>query len=223
MSQIRDAISFWKSKHYAGKQAYTTIQELYKDIYLVYEAYKKPVHTNQGPVSPSYPSLDSVEHPNLTYSGVSLFDKKICSLILCNYAKLKEQGDGNFNSDTWYLMETFDGLAKLPPPLELIATLKIEKKSNAEIVAALEETFGYTYTPEYISSLWRNKIPRLISENAKDQYLNWYYLTQKKGHYKKCGRCGQIKLALPRYFSKNTSSRDGLYSICKECRKKKNA
>ena len=74
---------------------------------------------------------------------------------------------------------------------------------------------------EYISSLWRHKIPRLIASQAEDNYLDWYYLNIEKGTYKRCSRCGAIKLAHNKYFSKNKTSKDGFYSICKECRNAK--
>ena len=85
----------------------------------------------------------------------------------------------------------------------------------------LEEEFGITHSLEYISSLWRNKIPKLIASAAEDEYLNWYYTEIEKGQWKKCSRCGQIKLAHNKYFSKNKTSKDGLYSICKACRNAK--
>jgi hypothetical protein len=66
--------------------------------------------------------------------------------------------------------------------------------------------------------LWRNKIPKLIAARAEDEFLDWWYLEVEKGQYKKCNRCGQIKLAHNKYFSKNKTSRDGWYSICKKCR-----
>jgi hypothetical protein len=52
-------------------------------------------------------------------------------------------------------------------------------------------------------------------------FLNWWYLEKEKGKYKCCTRCGQIKLAHNKYFSKNKTSKDGFYSICKQCRNKK--
>jgi len=69
--------------------------------------------------------------------------------------------------------------------------------------------------------LWRKKIPGIIASTAEDQYLTWYYLTKEQGKFKKCSKCGQIKLAHIKYFSKNKTSKDGFYSICKSCRNKK--
>lgn len=48
---------------------------------------------------------------------------------------------------------------------------KIDGKSNAEIQELLNDEFGITYTVEYLSSLWRNKIPKMIAEKAKEEYL----------------------------------------------------
>ena len=93
---------------------------------------------------------------------------------------------------------------------------------NIDIQEVLQFEFGIKHSVEYISSLWRNKIPKLIAAAAEDEYLSWYYLNVEPGKYKKCSRCGQIKLAHNKYFSKNKTSKDSFYSICKECRNKKN-
>ena len=98
---------------------------------------------------------------------------------------------------------------------------KIDGMQNAQIRDVLLEEFGIEHSLEYISSLWRNKIPKLIASAAEDQYLDWYYFNEEKGKYKKCSRCGQIKLAHNKYFSKNKTSKDGFYSICKCCRNSK--
>ena len=92
---------------------------------------------------------------------------------------------------------------------------------NNEIQQVLEKNFGVLHSVEYISTLWRKKIPGLIASLAEDQYLNYYYLEVEKGKYKRCNRCGRIKLAHNKYFSKNKTSKDGFYSICKECRSAK--
>ena len=50
---------------------------------------------------------------------------------------------------------------------------------------------------------------------------NGHYTEEERGKWKRCSKCGQIKLANNRFFSKNNTSKDGWYSICKECRNKK--
>ena len=87
--------------------------------------------------------------------------------------------------------------------------------------AKIEEEFGFTHSLEYISSLWRNKIPKLIASYATDEWLVWYYTEKEYGKWKKCTRCGQIKLAHSRFFSINKGSKDGWYSLCKCCRNAK--
>ena len=107
------------------------------------------------------------------------------------------------------------------PLYERIVEYKIDGKQNLEIQILIEKEFGVKHSLEYISSLWRKKIPNLIASAAEDQFLDGYYLTEEKGAYKRCSRCGQIKLAHNKYFSKNKTSKDGFYSICKACRNKK--
>ena len=108
------------------------------------------------------------------------------------------------------------------PMYEKIVQYKIDGLQNIEIQEQLEKEFGITHSLEYISSLWRNKIPKLIASAAEDQFLDNYYLNVECGRYKRCSRCGQIKLAHNKYFSKNKTSKDGFYSICKKCRNAKN-
>lgn len=122
-------------------------------------------------------------------------------------------------------MESFDETAEKAlaeePLYRQIVIDKIDGMQNIEIQQDLFARFGKTHSLEYISSLWRKKIPNLIASAAEDQVLDWHYLIKEKGKYKRCSRCGQIKLAHNKYFSKNKTSKDGFYSICKECRNSK--
>jgi hypothetical protein len=110
-------------------------------------------------------------------------------------------------------------LADYPIYMRIIE-LKIDKASNAEIQKTLKEEFDTTYSAEYISSLWRNKIPKMIAETAVEDFLIWEY---RRNNYplKKCSKCGKMKPAHNQFFSKNNTSKDGFYSICKVCRSRK--
>lgn len=234
LRQLKEAIEYWEKiiPTLSGKELYIAKQaliELRKDQYVIKDSLRQPVEVKYLTPSKNWIPLDGDETLNeekrVIPEGVSLCDAKTCSAILCNYSKLKANGDGNFYSDTWYLMEDFDRVAttalKDYPIYERIVELKVDGISNAVIQQTLQEEFGLSYSNEYISSLWRKKIPSLIASAAEDEYLDWYFLNVEKGIYKKCNRCGKTKLAIGKYFSKNSSSPDGWYSICKECRSRK--
>jgi len=55
------------------------------------------------------------------------------------------------------------------PIYEKIVEAKIDGKQNTEIQQILDKEFGVTHSLEYISSLWRKKIPKLIASVAEDE------------------------------------------------------
>ena len=235
LNQLRQAINMWEArlKTAQGKEAYIikkTLIELRKDQYIIKTAYRKPISFNKISKTNNLPALPEEEITlneitgEIQTKGVSFLNPQVCSAFLCNYAKIKEDSWGNFTHDLWCLAYDFDMLCdkalKNYPIYEAIVTYKVEGKTNAEIQELLLTEFNKTYSIEYISNLWRKKIPELIADQAQEEYLVSYFTNIKPGHFKFCRRCGQIKLALPRYFSKNAASKDGYYSICKECRSK---
>lgn len=48
---------------------------------------------------------------------------------------------------------------------------KIAECQNSEIQKILLDKYGTTHSLEYISSLWRKKIPDIIASKAEDDYL----------------------------------------------------
>lgn len=235
LKQIEEAIEMWKQKltRATGKDAYIikkAIIDLQKDQYLVRQSYRPKLGIVPSFGGRNYIRLEeeiSVDSEgNISASGISLTRPEVCAAIFKNYSRLKESSWNNFYSDTWYLMQTFDelslqALSKQPPYYEAIVEYKIDGVSNQEIQERLINEYNVYHTVEHISTLWAKKIPALVAAAAEEQYLNYYYLDVEKGKYKKCSRCGQIKLRINRYFSKNKASKDGYYSICKECRSKK--
>lgn len=231
LKQVHDAILIWEErlKTATGRDAYIikhTIIDLRKDQYIIKNAYRRPIVFNKITRSKHYIPLDDEVYidpqENVQYSGISLLDPKVISAILCNYTKLKQTSHGNFESDLWYIMEDFDHLSAIAldkyPVYRRITEYKINGLSNLDIQLRIQQEFGIKHSVEYISSLWRNKIPKIIANIAEDEFLDWYYLEIERGTYKRCSHCGQIKLANSKYFSKNKTSKDSFYSICKECR-----
>ena len=234
LKELREAIKYWETrlKTASGRDAYiikSTIIELRKDQYIMKNAYRKPIVLNKLTRSKSTIALDDDfsfdDEGYIVPEGVSFCDSKVCSAILCNYQDLKFGSEGAFDRDLYYVMHDFDNLLddalKDYPLYQRITEYKIQGLQNVDIQEKIEEEFGIKHSLEYISSLWRNKIPKIIASEAEDQLLDWYFLDQMKGKYKRCSRCGQVKLAHNKYFSKNKTSKDGFYSICKSCRNAK--
>lgn len=231
LKQLREAIKYWeeKLKTAQGREKYIikkTIIDLRKDQYVIKNAYRKPIVPTKLTRSRVLLKMDDDytfdEEGYVIPSGVSFANPKMVSLILCNYSGLKEAAWGEFEKDVWYLMYDFDNLAdkalKDYPLYERIVEYKVDGMKNIDIQEAIQQEFGICHSVEYISSLWRNKIPKIIASYAEDEILSFHYLNEEKGAYKRCSRCGQIKLAHNKYFSKNISAKDNFYSICKECR-----
>lgn len=234
MKQLREAIKMWetKLKNASGREAYiikSAIIDLRKDQYILKNAYRKPIVFNKLIRSKhSIPLDDGFEFDADGYiipKGVSLVNPKVCSVILCNYSSMKADAYGEFERDLYYLMDDFDKVVAAAledyPLYDKIVECKIDGLQNVQIQEIIYNEFGIKHSLEYISSLWRNKIPKLIASEAEDRILSWYYLNEEKGKYKRCSRCGEIKLAHNKYFSKNKTSKDGFYSICKKCRNTK--
>lgn len=234
LRQVREAIQDWENrlKTASGRDAFImkkAIIDLRKDQYLIKDSYRQPivfksVTHSKNPIQVDG-SITLDENNYCVPEGVTLVDPKVCSAILCNYSRLKQDSYGVFESNTYYLIQDFDDVCdralKDYPLYEKIVECKIDGMQNVDIQQVLQDEFGIKHSVEYISSLWRKKIPGLIASQAEDDYLNTYFLNEEKGKYKRCSRCGEIKLAHNKYFSKNKTSKDGYYSICKVCRNSK--
>ena len=235
LRQLREAIQYWENKAQTatGRDSLIikkTLIDLRKDQYIIKNAYRKPIVFKQAVhSSKNYNPLDGElsigKDGSVQSKGITFADPAVCSAILCNYSRLKQDSWGNFESDTWYLIYDFENLCEKAlerfPLYMRIVEYKIDGMQNIDIQEAIQQEFGIKHSLEYISSLWRKKIPLLIASAAENEFLNWYYTKVEKGQYKRCTKCGQIKLAHNKYFSINKTSKDGFYSICKCCRSTK--
>lgn len=222
-----------RMKKARGKKRYLLQKQLIQmrqDQYVIKMSYKQPVTCLNA--TKSFHNMvfdDKIEIKDNEIKDSSLFsftNVKHVSALLCNYARLKQACYGSFHTDGFYLIYDLENLIdkslKDKYPLYFkILVYKIDGKQNVEIQSLIEEEFNTRYSIQHISFLWRNKIPKVITEQAQNDYLQWYFTQKEKGKWKRCTRCNEIKLAHNAFFSKNNSSKDGFYSICKDCRNKK--
>ena len=151
MKQVRESIEYWEKKLQTatGRDAFVikkTLIELRKDQYIIKNAYKKPiVFTQAVRSSKNFIPLDGEITINsegrAVSKGITLIDPAVCSAILCNYSRLKQDSWGNFESDTWYLIYDFENICdkalKDYPLYMKIVEYKIDGMQNIDIQEAI--------------------------------------------------------------------------------------
>ena len=97
-----------------------------------------------------------------------------------------------------------------------ILKLKIQHKKNADIAEYINTKYEKSYTVNYISTIFRQKIIKKICEYVtyhEEIVLNLPYPEA----FKQCSTCKKFYLRDSRNFVKKTRSKDGYTSRCKKC------
>ena len=236
LKELRDQIKKIENQQKAarGKQKFLLTKQLIQmrqTQYILKSAYKPPITVTK--ITKNTNQIDLSEKIKINQQGepesnclVSLFNPHHVCCLLCNYSKLKEEAWGHFDGDWWYLMEDFDNLSMRAlkddyPVFYDIMICKIDGMQNKEIAQKIQQDYNVSYSIEYLSTVWRKKIPKIIADKAKAEWIVWHYTVEEEGKWKRCSRCHEVKLAHPYFFTHNKTSKDGWYSICKCCRNKK--
>lgn len=139
------------------------------------------------------------------------------------YGDLETDMEKDIESISAALIDTLNfyrGRANLSEEYEAILEAKINQISNNSICEKLKNEFGVTHSPNYISTIYKQKICGKIAEAAILHYD--YYLNRETATaWKRCTCCGEYKLKDTREYMRRARSSDGLSSICKVCDKKK--
>lgn len=125
------------------------------------------------------------------------------------------------------LLETlnfYEAIADLTDIQREILRLKEKKEKNADIAGYINKKYGKSYTSNYISTIFRQKIIVKINEAAelhKDTIENCFF----PENFRTCPDCGRVLLLDARNWVRKVRSKDGFQSKCKRCereqRKKK--
>lgn len=226
IAQIEEAYkaASGRSKYLLKKQ----LIEMQRDQYVLRNAFRQPIYVT--PTVGGANKIDLSEKRYIDEKGepqstglISFFNPAHISALLTYYTALEVETNGHFQDDFYYLLQDFKKLLstalKGEPLYYDLVQLKLENKTNIEIQKVLQEKYGILHTVEYLSALYRNKIPKMIAAAAEDEFLVWHYTHVEPGEWKVCSHCGQKKLKHNHFFSKNNTSKDGYYSWCKACRR----
>ena len=140
--------------------------------------------------------------------------------FLLNYHDLmdsaREQGDLSVLKNLFFTLEYYVNFTKLPDMFRDMLTLKIDKTPNQEIANIINKRYGKSYSANYISTIFKQKIIKQLCDNAT---YHWEMISnlRNKEHFKKCIDCGQWYLRDSRNFMKKSRSKDGFSNRCKKC------
>ena len=139
------------------------------------------------------------------YDILDMFDKEVVKELLRVHKNVDLQDDLScILVDLENLINKIEFSDKQRKVLELwsngLATGEISKKLNVK--------------PNTVVSCL-NSVVDLIVKQYEKEYEEWYYLNIRKGEYKKCSKCGEVKLVSQ--FDKK--GKQGLQSRSKKCRK----
>ena len=97
--------------------------------------------------------------------------------------------------------------------------MKLNKEKNTDIAEKINKKWKKTYTPNYISTIFRQRIIPKINEAARyhEKIIGNVFFEEE---FKTCTACGRTLLRDTDNFTRKTRSKDGFTSRCKICEKK---
>ena len=206
--------------------------EARQDQYAIKEAYVKNIKFNTDFGSTKYDFDEDTGYYNdgeyhyISSNKIDLGNPKHIYQLLNHYSALRHQHYDDPNNDMRYILDSLEELISKTPLKELfsrILTRRIDGTTYEVIASEIKQIYGLELSVAYLSSTFANYIPKEIAKVYEDNYEDWYYTYQEKGDYKQCTRCGRNLLRSTKYFRKDSKSKDGLSTICKEDRKREEA
>lgn len=204
-----------KHDNYTASLVFRTWRELdpehysEEDLSLISQLYWSKQKSASAPTtSPNYIDFRDPEH---VYN---------ISNILEDLTDASERA--SIDSNLIYLLDTFKfycAMAKLSEVQQEILDLKLDKVKNIDIAEQVNKKYGKSYTQNYISTIYRQKIIPKICEAAayhESVIANIFF----PENFKHCSACGEIMLKCPENFTRRSRSSDGFSSRCKACEKK---
>lgn len=128
------------------------------------------------------------------------------------------QGTSEQNQKLLNILQYYVRQADLPPIQEKILVMKIQKHKNQDIANFINGEFGKSYTANYISTIFRQKIIPTINEVAAyhERIVGSLFFEED---FKRCGGCGRLLLRDPINFVRRSRAKDGFSNHCKRCDK----
>lgn len=116
-------------------------------------------------------------------------------------------------------LDFYEELADLTDLQKEILRMKEKHEKNSDIAYYINKKYGKSYTANYISTIFRQKIIVKINETVElhqETIENCFF----PENFKRCSECGRILLLDSRNWVRKSRSKDGFQNKCKKCEKK---
>lgn len=116
-------------------------------------------------------------------------------------------------------LEYYITMSKLEPLHFDIVMLKANGTTNENIAKYINMKYAKTYSPNYISTIFRAKCCGGIAEAAQHHWEILDKLVAGKSEFKRCSTCKLLLLRNVDNYVRKARAKDGLASRCKNCDK----
>ena len=172
-------------------------------------------------VQPSMNIEETIPHDS--WDRLSLRDAETYIALLQGYNEANKKYSTKPSTTFWALLKDFEILLQKTEwskeeavIIEYILETGIteHKAINNELLDILE----YEISAPTLSKWLNNIIPNKLLNTYEQQLEDWIWTHRRKGMYKTCSKCGEVKLAVDtRYFRADKTGKFGLRSVCKSC------
>lgn len=131
------------------------------------------------------------------------------------------KGEDRIENHTVYLLKALEYYVKAADLNDIqrdILNMKLKKVKNTDIAITINKQYQKSYTPNYISTIFRQRIIPKINEAAEyhAKIISNLFFPEE---FKTCTCCGRTLLKDTENFTRKTRSKDGYTTRCKKCEK----
>nr|DAJ63449.1 MAG TPA: RNA polymerase subunit [Caudoviricetes sp.] len=138
-------------------------------------------------------------------------------------AKLEAEERHDIESEApalWNTIQYYFDRALMQAEYRLIVEMKSENWRNEDINNELRRRNLKTFSVNYISTIYKKRIPKLLAQAVEAHYELALALDQPD-EWKRCSKCGKLLHLDSNHFRRLGKSKDGFVGSCKQCDKKK--
>lgn len=138
-------------------------------------------------------------------------------------AKLEAEERHDIESEApalWNTIQYYFDRALMQAEYRLIVEMKSENWRNEDINNELRRRNLKTFSVNYISTIYKKRIPKLLAQAVEAHYELALALDQPD-EWKRCSKCGKLLHLDSNHFRRLGKSKDSFVGSCKQCDKKK--